>query len=500
MCGVAESFHYDEKELETEEGFRGMYDRWRDHHSIDLNNQERFNVFRSNVKRIHESNKMEKPYKLKVNEFADMTNMEFVNNFANSKISHFQALRGPPGSIDGDPFADFIYQNATNLPPKVDWREKNAVTDVKGQGGCDVVQLDGRQNVPPNDEEALMKAVAHQPVSTSIQLTGHGLQFYSEGVYTGDCGTEPNHGVGIVGYGESPEGIKFWTVKNSWGPGWGEKGYIHLQRGVKKEGLCGVAMHSSIPLMNDPKAPKDDPNAPKDPKLRSTQKMQGIRVQGLIKKFVHVKESEHNGGCLSANEIHKGTLYLKAMCGVAESFHYHEKELETEEGFRGMYDRWRDHHSIDFQNDERFNVFRSNVKRIHESNKMDKPYKLKVNEFADLTNLEFINTYGNSRISHFQALRGPPGSIDGDPFANFIYQNATNLPPKVDWREKNAVTDIKGQGGCDAVKLDGRQNLPQNDEDALMKAVAHQPVSASIQLSGHGLQFYSEDQIARVVS
>ncbi|KAI3807001.1 hypothetical protein L1987_22921 [Smallanthus sonchifolius] len=384
MHGVGESFHYHDKELETEEGFRGM----------------------SNVKRIHESNKMDKPYKLKVNEFADMTNMEFVNNYANSKISHFQALRGP-GRIDEDPFANFIYQNATNLPPKVDWREKNAVTDVKGQAGCgscwgfaavvaveginairtgqlvkfseqqlvdcdiggqnkgcdgglmelaftyiiknaglatetsypyvgkkencdrskigkDVVQLDGRQNVRPNDEEALMKAVAHQPVATGIQLTGHGLQFYSEGVYTGDCGTEPNHGVGIVGYGESPEGIKFWTVKNSWGPGWGEKGYIHLQRGVKKEGLCGIAMHSSIPLMNDPKAPKDDPNAPKDPKLRSIQRMQGIRVQGLntikiidfkplIKKFVHAKESEHNSSCLSAYENHKGLIEIRLL-------------------------------------------------------------------------------------------------------------------------------------------------------------------------------------------
>lgn len=99
-----------------------------------------------------------------------------------------------------------------------------------------------------------------------------------QGVYTGNCGTEPNHGVGIVGYGENAEGIKYWTVKNSWGPEWGDKGYINIQRGVKKEGLCGIAMNPSIPIMNDPNAtPKNDPNAPKDPKLRTNQRTQGLR-------------------------------------------------------------------------------------------------------------------------------------------------------------------------------------------------------------------------------
>lgn len=48
------------------------------------------------------------------------------------------------------------------------------------QIGKDVATLDNRQNVPPNDEEMLKKAVAFQPVATNIHLSGHGLQFYSE--------------------------------------------------------------------------------------------------------------------------------------------------------------------------------------------------------------------------------------------------------------------------------------------------------------------------------
>ncbi|KAI3863447.1 hypothetical protein MKX03_005912, partial [Papaver bracteatum] len=65
------------------------------------------------------------------------------------------------------------------------------------------------------------------------------------GVFTGECGTELDHGVAVEGYGTTVDGTKYWIVKNSWG----EKGYIHMARGVKaKEGLCGIAMEASYPI------------------------------------------------------------------------------------------------------------------------------------------------------------------------------------------------------------------------------------------------------------
>lgn len=44
------------------------------------------------------------------------------------------------------------------------------------------------------------------------------------------------------------------------------------------------------------------------------------------------------------------------------------------------------------------------------------------------------------------------------------------------------------------VRIDGHENVPENNEDALMKAVAHQPVSVAIDASGSNMQFYSEVQ------
>lgn len=72
-------------------------------------------------------------------------------------------------------------------------------------------------------------------------------------MFTGNCTTDLNHGVAVVGYGVEADGTKYWIVKNSWGPSWGEQGYISMQRGIDaKEGLCGIAMDSSYPIKTSP--------------------------------------------------------------------------------------------------------------------------------------------------------------------------------------------------------------------------------------------------------
>ncbi|ONK77661.1 uncharacterized protein A4U43_C02F9140 [Asparagus officinalis] len=344
---TVESIPFTERDLSSKESLWDLYERWRSHHTVtrDLNEKHRrFNVFKENVKFIHEFNKKDKPYKLGLNRFGDMTKDEFRRTFAGSRISHHRMLRGNPRGGGG-----FMHGNTEGLPSSVDWRQMGAVTPVKDQGlcgscwafstvvaveginqikteklvslseqelvdcdkadnnaGCDgglmdvafefirknggitteedypyiakerqcdarknshhVVVIDGHENVPANDEESLMKAVANQPVSVSIEASGQAFQFYSEGVFTGDCGTELDHGVAAVGYGTTRDGTKYWIVKNSWGADWGEKGYVRMERGVSApEGLCGIAMDASYPIKNSPNPPQKKKNAsPKD--------------------------------------------------------------------------------------------------------------------------------------------------------------------------------------------------------------------------------------------
>ncbi|GJV13190.1 senescence-specific cysteine protease SAG39-like protein [Tanacetum coccineum] len=108
--------------------------------------------------------------------------------------------------------------------------------------------ITGHEDVPANSESALLKAVASQPVSVAIDASGSDFQFYSSGVFTGECGTELDHGVTAVGYGTSDDGTKYWLVKNSWGTSWGQEGYIMMERDVDAtEGICGIAMQASYP-------------------------------------------------------------------------------------------------------------------------------------------------------------------------------------------------------------------------------------------------------------
>ncbi|KAE9449690.1 hypothetical protein C3L33_18412, partial [Rhododendron williamsianum] len=112
-----------------------------------------------------------------------------------------------------------------------------------------VVSIDGYEDVPPYNEKALKKAVAHQPVSVAIEASGREFQLYLSGIFTGECGMALDHGVAVVGYG-TENGVDHWIVRNSWGTSWGEHGYIRMERNVAETfaGKCGIAMQSSYPI------------------------------------------------------------------------------------------------------------------------------------------------------------------------------------------------------------------------------------------------------------
>ncbi|KAL1555315.1 cathepsin L [Salvia divinorum] len=203
-----------------------------------------------------------RPYKVGINAFADQTNKEFT------------AARNGLIVPEVCEATSFRYGNATAFPSTMDWRKEGAVTPVKDQGQCgscwafsavaategsrlqrgymedafsfiiknkgiatestypytgsddtcnknekssEAAKISAYEKVPLNSESALLKAVAHQPVSVSIDASRMAFQFYSSGVFVGDCGTDLDHGVTAVGYGEDQHGTKNWLVKNSWG-------------------------------------------------------------------------------------------------------------------------------------------------------------------------------------------------------------------------------------------------------------------------------------------
>lgn len=118
---------------------------------------------------------------------------------------------------------------------------------------CQTVSYSQIQNwvdVPKTDQ-ALMTAIAQQPVSIAIEADQRDFQLYTSGVFTGKCGTTLDHGVLVIGYG-SENGQDYYLVKNSWGTSWGDNGYIKLGRGPQYnngQGQCGILLEASYPIL-----------------------------------------------------------------------------------------------------------------------------------------------------------------------------------------------------------------------------------------------------------
>ncbi|KAF9619609.1 hypothetical protein IFM89_007930, partial [Coptis chinensis] len=155
--------------------------------------------------------------------------------------------QGCEGGLMDDAF-DFIVQNhGLATEGTYPYKAIDGACDKKKKPPMQL-NITGHEDVPANDEKALLKAVANQPIAVAIDASGSAFQFYSSGVFTGDCGTQLDHGVTAVGYGTASDGTKYWLVKNSWGTSWGENGYIRMQRDIGTEGgICGIAMMASYP-------------------------------------------------------------------------------------------------------------------------------------------------------------------------------------------------------------------------------------------------------------
>lgn len=107
--------------------------------------------------------------------------------------------------------------------------------------------LEGYYNVPRQNETALAEYIANYgPAAIAVNASPYTFTYYSGGVYTDSAciATMLNHGVGCVGFGKEGD-KKYWIVRNSSGPEWGEKGYIRIGRDMGN--LCGVSSAAFVP-------------------------------------------------------------------------------------------------------------------------------------------------------------------------------------------------------------------------------------------------------------
>merc|ERR1719253_118097 len=97
-------------------------------------------------------------------------------------------------------------------------------------------------------DEAQIAAALMQYGPLSIGINAGPMQLYQGGIADPkNCDPQAlDHGVAIVAFGSETKA--YWTIRNSWGTTWGEKGYYRIVRGV---GRCGLNTMVTTAIMGE---------------------------------------------------------------------------------------------------------------------------------------------------------------------------------------------------------------------------------------------------------
>ncbi|XP_072400289.1 cathepsin L-like proteinase [Diabrotica undecimpunctata] len=107
-----------------------------------------------------------------------------------------------------------------------------------------ITTLSGYKRVKKSDHD-LISAIANVgPISVGVSTKNWGLHhLYKGGVFNDTACTKKNidHAVLAVGYTED-----YITITNSWGAGWGDKGFMNIARGLN---LCHINSDAAYPIL-----------------------------------------------------------------------------------------------------------------------------------------------------------------------------------------------------------------------------------------------------------
>jgi C1A family cysteine protease len=112
-------------------------------------------------------------------------------------------------------------------------------------------------------------------------------------------------------------------------------------------------------------------------------------------------------------------------------------------GMSAAFEAWMVQHNKEYSNEtekvKRLEIFTNNAILVEEHNAKGLTWTMALNQFADLTNDEFVSQ---------QMLRKSNLGTDFSPAPLRHHRLTASVPDSVDWRTQNLVTPVKNQGQC----------------------------------------------------
>lgn len=120
--------------------------------------------------------------------------------------------------------------------------------------------------------------------------------------------------------------------------------------------------------------------------------------------------------------------------------HAHHTLNKVDHLFHKFQIKYKRRYANSIEHQMRLRIFRQNLRTIEELNANEMgSAKYGITEFADMTSTEYTQRAGLWQRSENQPTGGAPAKVPA---------YAGELPKDFDWRQKNAVTQVKNQGQC----------------------------------------------------
>lgn len=178
--------------------------------------------------------------------FSSVANVEGANFVANGKLVSLSEQElvdcektdhGCGGGLPEHAF-EWMIKDKQGLELESSYGYKARDGSCKATKAKEVVSIANWTAISQDEDQIAAALIKYGPLS--IGINAGPMQLYHGGVASPwkiFCSpSRIDHGVAIVGFG-TDGGKKYWTIRNSWGTTWGEKGYYRIVRG---KGACGL--------------------------------------------------------------------------------------------------------------------------------------------------------------------------------------------------------------------------------------------------------------------